>query len=139
MTKVALPVPPQGGAYHPAAREPVLASLVAALLLAISAGLFLLVAPLTALVLSFGLWGSLAAFFLPSRYTLQEQALIVRVGPLTQRYPWARFRRVLRDRNGLLLSPFTKPHKLDSFRGVFLPLDPESARRLAPLLEARLR
>jgi len=125
--------------YHPAAREPVVAALVAALLLAISAACFWLVAPLTALVLSLGLWGSLATFFIPSRYTLEDESLAVSVGPLTQRYPWARFRRVVRDRHGLLLSPFSEPHRLDSFRGVFLPLDPESARRLAPLVEERLR
>lgn len=125
--------------YHPASREPLLASLVAALLVVISGGLFFLVAPLTALVLGLGLWGSLATFFLPSRYTLEEKGLAVSVGPLTQRYPWERFRRVSRDRNGLLLSPFLEPHRLDSFRGVFLPLDTESARRLAPLVEERLR
>lgn len=125
--------------YHPARREPLLASLVGVLLVVISVGCFCLVAPLTALVLSLGLWGSLATFFLPSRYALGPDELAVSVGPLTQRYPWKRFRRVVCDRNGLLLSPFPEPHRLDSFRGIFLPLDAESARRLAPLVEARLR
>ena len=123
---------------HPAARRPRLAALVASLLGLLSAGLFGLLPPLTALVLSLGMWGSLAAFFLPTAYGVEEEALVVRRGLIRQRYPWTRFRRLVRDRNGLLLSPFARAHGLESFRGLFLPLDPASARTLAPLIEARL-
>ncbi|MEC7227727.1 MAG: hypothetical protein VXW00_12715, partial [Candidatus Latescibacterota bacterium] len=34
---------------------------------------------------------------------------------------WADFRRVDARSNGLFLSPFARPSRLDSFRGLFLP------------------
>ena len=123
---------------HPAAAHPRRAFLVVLLLTGITWGLTQLAPGLMVLLLSLMLWGSLASFFLPTTYGLCEEGLRVQLGPFQHLYPWRRFRRVVRDRNGLLLSPFTRSHSLESFRGLFLPLHPEQAARLAPLLEERL-
>ena len=64
---------------------------------------------------------SLAHYFFPARYKIDplgiSRTLLAR--ELTR--PWSDFRRVDARGNGLFLSPFSKPTRLDSFRGIFLP------------------
>ncbi len=73
-------------------------------------------------VLSFCiLVGSLASYFFPSRYTLDEVGVSrVLLGRRSAR-SWSEFRRVDARDNGLFLSPFASTSRLDSFRGIFLP------------------
>lgn len=64
---------------------------------------------------------SLAHYFFPSRYSLDETGVSrTLLGHQTRRV-WAEFRRVDARSNGLFLSPFARPSRLDSFRGLFLP------------------
>jgi hypothetical protein len=66
------------------------------------------------------LWGQVAGFFLPTRYTLTDDAVAVR-GLLTRREkPWSEFRSYFVDREGLLLSPFAERSRLERFRGLSL-------------------
>lgn len=64
---------------------------------------------------------SLSTFLFPSYYTLDETGVHrVHLGR-RQRRRWADFRRVDESSSGLFLSPFSRPSRLDSFRGFFLP------------------
>lgn len=66
------------------------------------------------------LWGQVASFFLPTRYTLTDDTVSVR-GLLTRREkPWADFRSYFIDREGILLSPFAERSRLERFRGLSL-------------------
>ena len=62
-------------------------------------------------------------YLLPTRYLLDDQEASWR--QLTwRRRSWSTFRRVDRHADGIFLSPFRRPSRLDSFRGVFLRFGP---------------
>ena len=63
---------------------------------------------------------SLTSYFAPTDFELDEQGVTVRILGRAQRVPWTRVKRVAVHREGVHLSPFPKPSRLDSFRGTFL-------------------
>lgn len=66
------------------------------------------------------LTGSLAAYYFPTRYTLTDEEIIIKT--TTQRLvkKWAQYRSYYPDKNGVLLSPFVRPSRLENFRGVYI-------------------
>ena len=66
---------------------------------------------------------SVSRYLLPTRYALDGSVLRRTHLLRTREWPWSTFRRIDRHRDGLFLSPFDRSSRLDSFRGVFLPLD----------------
>ncbi len=67
--------------------------------------------------------GATARYLLPTRYVLDEREAAWR--HLTWHHrSWSAFRRVDRHADGIYLSPFRRPSRLDSFRGVFLRFGP---------------
>ena len=64
--------------------------------------------------------GSLAPFFFPTTYKLQNDCVIVR--SLLRRFSrqWDVFRSYYPDKNGVLLSPFPTPSRLENFRGIYV-------------------
>jgi hypothetical protein len=84
------------------------------------------------------LTGSMARYLLPTRYSLDESGAAWRL--LTwRRRPWSTFRRAVRHADGVFLSPFSRPHRLDSFRGLFLRTgETVDARQLHVLICRRL-
>lgn len=63
---------------------------------------------------------SLSPFFFPTTYKLQDDCVVVR--SLLRRFarPWNSFKSYYPDRNGVLLSPFPLPSRLENFRGVYV-------------------
>ena len=68
---------------------------------------------------------SMAHYFFPSRYKLDEIGVSRDILGRQTRRVWTEFRRVDTRSNGLFLSPFARPSRLDSFRGFFLPFHAE--------------
>ncbi len=66
------------------------------------------------------LGGSLSSFFLPTGYLLTEDRVIKRILFYNVTRPWKDFRSYYVDHNGILLSPFSKPSFLDTYRGIYL-------------------
>jgi len=66
------------------------------------------------------LGASLARYFAPTRYVLDERRAAARFLGHTRGVAWGEVRRVTRHREGVHLSPFERPSRLDSFRGTFL-------------------
>lgn len=66
------------------------------------------------------LGASLARYFLPTDFELDEHGVTVRFLRQARKVPWSRVRRVSVQRAGVYLSPFEKASRLDSFRGTFL-------------------
>ncbi len=79
---------------------------------------------LESLVLSFVsftiLGSSMSRYFFPVRYSLTEQEVAVKHAGWTRRIPWERFRNHYVHREGVFLTPFGVPSRLDAFRGCFL-------------------
>ncbi|MCC7262069.1 MAG: hypothetical protein IT369_06045 [Candidatus Latescibacteria bacterium] len=85
-------------------------------------------------LLSLGvLLASLSSYFCPTHYQLDEAGVQVRHLGRSRQRPWAQFCRIDRCREGVFLSPFARPSRLDSFRGCLLrsPRDPERVRHFA--------
>ena len=66
------------------------------------------------------LLGSLSTFFLPTTYELSEDGIKVKFFFNTRQTEWGKYRSFYVDKNGVLLSPFEKPSRLENFRGIYL-------------------
>jgi uncharacterized membrane protein len=64
--------------------------------------------------------GSLSSFFLPTRYELDDDKVkIIYLISMRERR-WDTFRSYYVDKNGVLLSPFERPSRLENFRGLYI-------------------
>ncbi len=64
--------------------------------------------------------GSLSPFFLPTYYELDNKKVKVKFFFNTKEREWNMFRSFYVDRNGVLLSPFDRPSRLENFRGLYV-------------------
>lgn len=108
----------------PAARNPRLAVAVGALvvIVAIVVGLAFRGVFWVAVAVLF-LGGSLIPFFGPTWYELTEDGVTVRGVLYRTSKEWTAFRACRSDDESVLLSPFSRPSRLDAFRGVVLRFD----------------
>lgn len=63
---------------------------------------------------------SLAPFFFPTTYIFRDDCITVR--SLLRKFTkqWNSFKSYYPDRNGVLLSPFSSPSRLENFRGIYI-------------------
>jgi len=125
---------PLSWVVHPLRQEPPLktAALVAAIAGVSALAALSLEGVVYGLVSAVVLALSMARYFLPTRYTADGAG--VSLGLFTPRQrPWQSFARVEQRPDGLFLSPFARPTRLDSYRGVYLRFGPEAD---GPALEA---
>ncbi len=80
---------------------------------------------------------SLSRFYLPIRYRLSDRRIMIKTLTQTQYKEWAVFRSCYPDKNGILLSPFIQPSRLENFRGVYLLFN-DNADRVTAFVKARL-
>lgn len=66
------------------------------------------------------LFGSLSGFYFPTRYYFYDDHLIVKTTTQALRKEWSQYRSYYPDKNGVLLSPFTHPTRLENFRGLYI-------------------
>ncbi len=64
--------------------------------------------------------GPLYKYFLPFHYCCGIEHIIVTACCTKNERPWSDFRSYYVDKNGVLLSPFAKPTRLENFRGVYV-------------------
>jgi hypothetical protein len=65
---------------------------------------------------------SLLPFFLRTHYEMNEDEIIVKKPYSRLRKDWSHFRSFYPDKSGVLLSPFSRPSRLENFRGVYILL-----------------
>ena len=63
---------------------------------------------------------SLYRYFIPYRYEFYDDRMVAIAFSCPLIKPWSDFRSYYADRNGVLLSPFARPSRLENFRGVYL-------------------
>ncbi len=64
--------------------------------------------------------GPLYKYFLPFHYSCGIESLTVTACCYKLERPWSMFRSYYVDKNGVLLSPFPKPTRLENFRGIYV-------------------
>lgn len=100
--------------------------------LQITTGFFLFIALLIwALQSTFNNWvqtGLLTLVFLlflwsvivPTRFVLSDEGIIVDHLAYKRNFSWDQFKKFSTEKNGIFLSPFEKPSRIENFRGIFL-------------------
>ncbi|MCD6384585.1 hypothetical protein J7M23_02300 [Candidatus Sumerlaeota bacterium] len=68
----------------------------------------------------FFLLTSLAQYFFPTRYELDEDGITVHFLLTKKRRSWSEFRSFYKSARGVVLSPFLKPSRLDTYRGIHI-------------------
>jgi len=63
---------------------------------------------------------SLAAFYFPTSYRLTENEIIIKTTMQKLHKKWSQYRSFYPDKNGILLSPFVRPSRLENFRGTYI-------------------
>jgi hypothetical protein len=104
--------------------------------LAFALGLALLVGtlgepPLVRIGLGLAAVGAMAPMLLPARCRVDDDGVMRRDSLGTARRRWSELRRGVAAPAGFLVSPYPRPHWLDLYRGLLLPMPP---RRRAALL-----
>ncbi|MFH1700329.1 MAG: hypothetical protein ABIE07_07045 [Candidatus Zixiibacteriota bacterium] len=69
------------------------------------------------------LFGALSGFFFPTRYFFYEDHFIVKTKTQALRKEWSQYRSYYPDKNGVLLSPFARPTRLENFRGIYIKFE----------------
>lgn len=64
--------------------------------------------------------GPLYKYFLPFHYHCTHEVIVVRACCYKTERPWKSFRSNYIDKNGILLSPFSKRTRLENFRGIYV-------------------
>ena len=82
--------------------------------------------PLWAFFATVFLLGTTTAYWLPTRYTISHDGILVRRWFWSRRKLFRDLKRIERDPNGLFVSPFPQPSRLDGHRGLLLMEPPNS-------------
>jgi len=124
---------------HKAKRNPLLTALVSALILVFSIVVFYatensaVFAGLAMVILFL----SLSRFYLPIRYRLSDRRIMIKSLTQTLYKEWSVYRTCYPDKNGILLSPFVQPSRLENFRGIYLLFN-DNAREVTEFVKARI-
>ena len=95
-------------------------------------------APLLRVGLGLAVLGALSPVLSPAGCRVDDEGVQKRSPFGTVRRRWSEFRRAAARPAGLLLSPYARPHWLDPYRGVLLPLPSRGRAGLLADLEGRL-
>lgn len=106
---------------HPVKKKTLISALVIAFLFLVWSVVYLTTSSvfLTALSVVIMLV-SLSSFFLPTYYELDQDKIRIRYFFTRREREWSAFRSFYVDRNGVLLSPFQRPSRLENFRGIYV-------------------
>ena len=106
---------------HPVKKKALISILVIVLLFVVWSVVYLATSSLFLTGLSVIIMlGSLSSFFLPTHYELDQEKIKIRFFLTKREREWSTFRSFYVDKNGVLLSPFAKPTRLENFRGIYV-------------------
>ena len=110
-----------GWTCHPVKRRPLVSVLATLFILLVSAMIHYATGSkgfaLLGLVI---LLASLAKFYFPTTYRLSDKRIMVKTTTQTLYKDWSVYRSCYRDKNGILLSTFAEPSRLENFRGLYI-------------------
>ena len=106
---------------HPATRKPLVTTGVTTLILVTGILVFFATASKAfGLIATLVMFASLAKFYFPTFYRLTDEKIMVKTTTQTLHKEWSIYRSYYPDKNGVLLSPFVRPSRLENFRGLYI-------------------
>ena len=91
-----------------------------------------------ALLSAIFLLGSLYKYFLPFHHHCEADKLIITSCCYRLERPWDTFRSFYVDGNGVLLSPFARPTRLENFRGVYVRFGQHSPEEVIDFITSKI-
>lgn len=82
--------------------------------------------------------GPLYKYFLPYHYHCTHEYLVVKACCYNVERPWSSFRSNYIDKNGILLSPFSKPTRLENFRGIYVRFGKHQPKEIVDFIQHQL-
>lgn len=83
--------------------------------------------------------GSLYKYFLPFHHQFEVDRLIITSCCYKMERPWETFRSFYVDANGVLLSPFAHPTRLENFRGVYIRFGKHSPEEIVNFITNKIK
>ena len=83
--------------------------------------------------------GPLYKYFLPFHYHCRSDSLVVSACCYNLERPWSSFRSNYIDKNGILLSPFSKPTRLENFRGIYVRFGKHPPEEIINFIQDQLK
>jgi hypothetical protein len=106
---------------HPVKRRPAMSVAVTAFIMVVGVLVhYATESRLLGILAAVILLASLAKFYFPTVYRLTNHGVTVKTTTQTLVKPWSMYRSFYPDKNGVLLSPFGRPSRLETFRGIYL-------------------
>lgn len=106
---------------HPVKRKPLVSAAVSLLILIVGAAvLYIMQSGLFAVFSMVVMFAALAKFYWPTSYRLSDRRIMIKTTTQTLYKDWKVYRSCYPDKNGVLLSPFTEPSRLENFRGLYI-------------------
>jgi len=123
----------------PARRSMKITSLVVLTLLGLPILLAIWYGPFFGLLGLVILGGSLLPFFLPTDFLMTDSGVRRRYLGIDHQRNWSEFRSFYPDKNGVLLSPFPRPSRLENFRGLYIRFENNQEAVLAVVKDKVVR
>ena len=92
-----------------------------------------------ALLSAIFLLGSLYKYFLPFHHQCEADKLIITSCCYRLERPWETFRSFYVDANGVLLSPFVRPTRLENFRGVYVRFGKHTPEKVIDFITSKVQ
>jgi hypothetical protein len=83
--------------------------------------------------------GSLYKYFLPFQHQCEADRLIIRSCCYKLERSWTTFRSFYVDANGVLLSPFARPTRLENFRGVYVRFGKHTPEEVINFITSKIK
>ena len=83
--------------------------------------------------------GSLYKYFLPFHHQFEADRLVITSCCYKTERPWETFRSFYVDANGVLLSPFAHPTRLENFRGVYIRFGKHSPEEIVNFITKKIK
>ena len=84
------------------------------------------------------LLGSMRSFYFPTIFKLYDDRVEVTYTISSKSRQWKSFRSVYPERNGVHLSPFVRPSRMENFRGLFMQYGTADQNKILEIVESKV-
>lgn len=82
--------------------------------------------------------GSLHTYFFRTKYKFSDTDITINYPLYTIKREWNYYRGYYIDKNGILLTPFSVPNRLENFRGVFIKYDKNKKDEIIAYIRSKI-